>query len=122
MAAEKDDRAQASQNAMLNALNRRIRYVIVIHVTPPEEDIGVIDAFFRAPLLRVVEGGSRDGEFREFLEVSGNRPLHAVGIDLGHLGIQLFVPPFVPNEHPDRHGSLLPLRLFRRYSRLSSSQ
>ena len=67
------DEAHAFPDAVEDTIDDGIIYLSVRGVTPPEQDIGVVDGFFGAALLGVVEGGGGDGEFGEFFEVSGDR-------------------------------------------------
>ena len=109
MAAVQDDQAHAGQDAIRNALDGGVGDVVVVHMPPPEQDVGVVDRLFGAALIGIVERGGRDGEFGEFFQVRGDGAVHAVGIDLGHFRILFFVPAFVPDEDADRHSYLLPL-------------
>jgi len=79
------------------------------HVPPPEQHISLVDGFFGAALVGIVERAGGDGEFGEFAQVSGNCAVHAIGINLRHLRVLLFVPAFVPDQDAPRHGHLLRL-------------
>src|SRR3954468_18209789 len=85
----------------------------MMHMPPPQHHVGLIDRLLRAPLLAVVERGRCHRKFRKLAQMRGDRPVHAIGIDLGHLGVLLLVAAFVPNQNSNSHIVSCPCMLLR---------
>jgi len=96
-----DDQAHAIQDALLNAVYNRILHILVRHMAPPDEHVGIRKHLLCQPMLRLVQSRRARHDVRLGAKKPGDLSVNALGIDCCDFGICLFVPELVPDRHPD---------------------
>ena len=91
-----------SRTRLLRALDDLIFHIAVRHVTPPDQDVGLIENRLRETMLRLVERGCPHLNIRRLAQESGDRLVHALRINLRDPGVLLLVAKLAPNRNMNR--------------------
>lgn len=109
------DHAHARENRVANEIGDRVRNMVVRHVAPPDQNVGLVENFFGNAAVGVadlavfiVEGRRADFDVVA-AEKIGNGVVNAAGVNFFHFFVGLFVFEFVPDQNTD-HGFVSPFR------------
>ena len=100
-----DDEAHPRQHVLVHALDHLVLDLAVRGVTPPDQYVGLGQHLLGESVLGLVEGRRGDlGLVAQVLaDAGGNGVVHAVGVDLGDMRLDLLVPVLAPDEYANRH-------------------
>lgn len=96
VAAVQDDEPHSRKDTVVNAVDDVVGYFMMCQVSPPKQNIGSGQSFFRQTVLMFVEGCRFNREAGDRLQMRGNGTVDAVRIDAGDDCVLLLVPIFVP--------------------------
>ena len=90
-----DDQSHAVKHAVLHPYGDLVGYFVVRAVTPPDEDVGVVEDFLRQAVFRHIEGRGADVVFFVASERFGYCAVDAAGVYFGDPAgalMDVFVP------------------------------
>ena len=94
------DQTHAFQHPPAHVADDFVGHFAVGHVAPPDQHVGVLQAFRRKSVVRLVEGGGGDCEIRLRAEKPGDRLVDAVRIDRGDFRVGFLVAELAPDDDP----------------------
>ena len=97
------DEAHAVVDALADLGHHLVGNLLVRHVSPPEQDVGVVQDLVRQAVLGLVQRGGAHGHVLVLGKEVGDGAVDAVGVDGRNLGHLLFVAELVPNSNAN-HG------------------
>ena len=97
------DEAHAVVDALADLGYHLVGNLLVRHVSPPEQDVGVVQDLVRQAVLGLVQRGGAHGHVLVLGKEVGDGAVDAVGVDGRNLGHLLFVAELVPNSNAN-HG------------------
>ena len=107
------DQTHARIHVICDPFDNLVRDVAMGCVTPPKQDIGVGQTCLGQAMFGLLQSRGR-GIDSIGPQASGNRLVHALGIDIGHNFVCLFVDVLAPHNCSNRHDDSLSKRFGRR--------
>ena len=86
-------------NALLDSLNQRIINIAVCHMTPPHEDIGVVQNIIRQTLIGIVKSRETYFQIIMLIEEILNTAMDTLGVNFTDEFLGFFVSVFVPDRY-----------------------
>jgi hypothetical protein len=106
----------AGVNPLTDPFHQSIVHFTVSSVTPPYQNVGVVQHFVRQTLIRIVQSGQSDFQILAFGEKLTDYGVKTVGVDSPDSFAFLFVTEFVPDHNVQflcRHDNDSPLMFLR---------
>lgn len=94
--------AHALQHTLLHTIDQPVADLLMRHMAPPEQHVGIVEHAVRQALVGIVKRATADFEIR-MGNAGGNRAVDAIRIDILDLLVKLLVASFVPDRNLDRH-------------------
>jgi len=101
MSRMKDDEAHTLKHARLDAINDLVVDVSVGGVSPPGQDVGLVENLLGKAVFGLGEGRCPHLDAGGFPQALGDGFMHAVGVDISHGGILFFMHVLAPHGHSD---------------------
>ncbi len=100
--------AHARHHAAIDAVHHLVRHLMVGHVAPPQEDIGVVQHFLGQAVLLLPQGSRPGRDALLGVEETGDAAMDALGVDCADGLVAGFVKKLVPDSDADGRHSASP--------------
>ena len=96
-----DDQAHAAQNVILNLIYNCVGYLIVSHMTPPDQNVGVVQNVVGQTVLGIIQTCQTAFDVFVFAQKLGNCCMQAVGVNGCNLFGGFFMAELIPYSYSD---------------------
>lgn len=96
-----DDQAHAAQNVILNLIYNCVGYLIVSHMTPPDQNVGVVQNIIGQTVLRIIQTCQAAFDVIIFAQELGNCCMQAVRINGCNLFGGFFMAELISYSYSD---------------------
>ena len=100
------DEAHAGQHRIPYQESNLIGHLVVRHVSPPDEHVGLIENLLRDAAVFILQGRRAHGEVLFLAEEFRDRPVDALGVDGGDGFLAALMLILVPNKYTYHNDSL----------------
>lgn len=101
MTGMQDDQTHAAQNVILNLIYNCVGYLIVSHMTPPDQNVGVVQNIVGQTVLRIIQTCQAAFDVIVFAQELGNCCMQAVRINGCNLFGGFFMAELIPYSYSD---------------------
>jgi hypothetical protein len=99
-----DDKPHAVQDTVIDFINNGIVYLSVGHMSPPCQNIRIVQDIIREPMVRLFQCGctNSDSLAKKFADPGRDDGMHAVRINGSNAVMGSLMDVFAPNSHANR--------------------
>ena len=101
MTGMQDDQTHAAQDVILYLIHNCIGYLIVSHMTPPDQNVGVVQNVVGQTVLGIIQTCQTTFDVVVFAQKLGNCCMQAVGINGCNLFGGFFMAELIPYSYSD---------------------
>ena len=95
----KSDEPHSLADSAADALHRTFSYLVMRHVTPPDEYVGFCERFLAQTLLRVVKAGELNDYVLVLHKILADCRVHSLRIYFRDFRLAFLVAVFVPDKY-----------------------